>query len=419
MRKRDRQGSHLPTTRRRTRVWPLAIAAVLLAVAVCFLWTAVSGRDRRSAEERLAEIEAARAIPDFENAAIIYNELLQDPKAKSILDDLPSSSANKNLSRILREPWVSGDLPEFVDWVGRHQFIIDRLLEASRFEKCRFPISIDVANAFPVDRLASMRQWGYLLTIAANNDVAEGQIDAALTKWRCLAQIDNHLRQQPTHVDHLTGMGMMRFAWESMARLIVEGAPAEIYLRKIEAMPVVTAHHAGVHLTEASEIDRLIKQKVIEDLGPFGRAKYEFVSRVVFRHLSVPDRQAEMADLYLRHTATASGIRILSALRRHKNTTGHWPTSLDEIRSSLPAEILTDPLNKGPFIYKPATDTFRLYSKGKNGIDEDGRTRHGEDFKIIEDDLALWPLPVPEPESPDDEETRKKQLEAIYGSDPN
>ncbi|OHB63972.1 MAG: hypothetical protein A2Y77_10250 [Planctomycetes bacterium RBG_13_62_9] len=179
------------STRRRKWLWLIAIAVVLLAIIGAFLWMAGLGRDRPSAEERLAEIEVARAVPDSENAAILYNKLLQDPNAASLSDSRPDSLVKEIYSHTLYEPWLSKDHPESAAWVKEHQFIIDRLLEAARLEKCRFPLIIDVADTSQMDRMKTMRQWGFLLSIAANNDTAEGRDDAAITKWQCLLKMGN------------------------------------------------------------------------------------------------------------------------------------------------------------------------------------------------------------------------------------
>ena len=92
-------------------------------------------------------------------------------------------------------------------------------------------------------------------------------------------------------------------------------------------------------------------------------------------------------DLYLRTIAEQRGSQLIIALRRYKNKTGHWPETLDEIKALAPAEILVDPFNNGSFVYKLTDDSFMLYSKGKNNIDEDGKYRRGLD------DWPIWPGP--------------------------
>jgi hypothetical protein len=77
-------------------------------------------------------------------------------------------------------------------------------------------------------------------------------------------------------------------------------------------------------------------------------------------------------------------------LRHYRNKNGHWPQTLDEIKSSLSEEVLTDPQNNGLFVYKLTDDGFTLYSKGKNNIDEAGSKIDGAD------DWPIWPRQIPQ-----------------------
>ena len=79
---------------------------------------------------------------------------------------------------------------------------------------------------------------------------------------------------------------------------------------------------------------------------------------------------------------------ILIALRRHKQLTGMWPETLEQIEPKLPEQMLTDPHNNGSFIYKLAGDDFIFYSKGPNGIDEGGAASKPAD------DWAIWPRKI-------------------------
>ncbi len=73
----QKQENKKPENIKRTkrRVWLAAIVVAITVLIVCLLW---SRWNSNSVDERLAAIEAARAIPDEENAAIIYNLLLED-----------------------------------------------------------------------------------------------------------------------------------------------------------------------------------------------------------------------------------------------------------------------------------------------------------------------------------------------------
>ena len=94
--------------------------------------------------------------------------------------------------------------------------------------------------------------------------------------------------------------------------------------------------------------------------------------------------------IYLRLLTDRRGNRILIALRRYKNKTGHWPQNLNQIKSSLSKETFTDPYNNGSFVYKLTDEGFKLYSKGPDNIDEDGRYKQGAD------DWSIWPRQIPQ-----------------------
>ncbi len=87
----------------------------------------------------------------------------------------------------------------------------------------------------------------------------------------------------------------------------------------------------------------------------------------------------------LRRISCKNAARLLIALKRYHSRFGGWPDRLDELE--VPGEILIDPINDGTFAYRRAGEYFALYSKGKNGRDDEGRhnAREGSD------DLSIWP----------------------------
>ncbi len=95
----------------------------------------------------------------------------------------------------------------------------------------------------------------------------------------------------------------------------------------------------------------------------------------------------QIRNQYLRIIAGQRGTFLLIGLRRYKNANGHWPQTLDDIEHLAPAEIFVDPFNNNSFVYKLTDDSFMLYSKGKNNIDEDGE----RDEQLGADDWLIWP----------------------------
>lgn len=386
------------------RVWLAAMMVALIPGTICGLLLL---RDQRPADERLADIEAARAIPEAENAAIIYNELLQNSRATSLSDSRPDSVSGSVFDQRLNEPWLAEDHPELAGWIRENQHIIRKLLHASTLEKCRFPISIDITDTIRMQRLAPTRQWAFLLTFAANNDLAEGRPDGAMAKWRCIIQLGNHMRQQPILTDHLVANGISRFALKSMARFVVAGDPSARHLQEIEAMPLPLADDWEQDRKQIRSIERLTTEKLMEPFSLWDRLRFPLYSYRMKRIMKKAQGMQKESPIesngnaYRRNIATAQGLHILVALRHYRNDIGHWPKALDEISSSLPKTILTDPLNGCSFVYRRTADAFKLYSTGKNKIDEYGQ-RDSEGA----DDWAIWLPPVP---------SLEEKLKEIYG----
>jgi hypothetical protein len=96
-------------------------------------------------------------------------------------------------------------------------------------------------------------------------------------------------------------------------------------------------------------------------------------------------------DIYLKHVSQRRALRLLIAIKQYNIKNGCWPENLDAIKFSVPAEAFIDPINNNSFIYKLTDDSFTLYSKGKNNIDENGK----RDIWSIQDkgpdDWLFWP----------------------------
>ena len=109
------------------------------------------------------------------------------------------------------------------------------------------------------------------------------------------------------------------------------------------------------------------------------------------------------------------GTWLVLGLRRYRDAHGAWPQTLDMIAEYVPAEAFFDPTTGGAFVYALDGNSFKLYSKGVNRIDDGGRQHYVKALDKLEDDISLWPPPPP-PEPPDEESIRK-ELESIYGKD--
>jgi len=358
----------------RKRLWCAATLVIVALFVLGLLW--LSGRSGfKNAEEKLAAIDAERAIPDEQNAAMVYNQLVDDYDEGTFSRDF---LAGKTDTLTMGGPWLSKDHPEVAEWLKEQQGTISKLLEACKKEECRFPISIDPqVMADRMQLLRTMRRWAYLLVRAGNNDVAEGRVDAGLEKYLCLIQMGKQLRQQPVIIDYLVGVAIEALGLEAVAHFTVEGGAAETHLKLIESAMPQTKDNWAKELSIILEVEQLNARRQSGSLA-------WLISQWWWR-ISNKDAFDRMHEMYVRLLTDRRGNRILIALRGYNKKTGNWPESLDEIKSSLPEESLVDPSNNGSFVYMLTDDGFRLYGKGQNGIDENGRRGDGAD------DWLIWP----------------------------
>ncbi|MCP4258824.1 MAG: hypothetical protein GY774_15175 [Planctomycetes bacterium] len=372
------------------RILFIAIFLVIAVFIYCFFCYI---RQSQSADEELAAIMAARAIPDSQNAAIIYSQLLEDYNEGKIAFYFPDPDPDSEyLTRI--KPWSRDDYPELADWLENQQALIEKLLEASKLEKCFFPINTDLeGQGDNIDRLAPMRQWAFLLIRAANHDIAQGKSDLALEKYISVIQIGRHECQQPLAIDYIVGIAIEKIALRAIAGFIIEDNPSEPLLSKIEAIQLPTKDRWAKESESMLEVEKLIKQKWKRKFGLFDRLRVWWMFRSVYKEYKSILKDTRRLS-YLRLLARRRGNRILITMRRYKSKHGTWPKSLDSIKSFVPAEILVDPINNKSFIYKLTNDSFTLYSKGENGIDDGGKRDTFNEEKKAADDWRIWPAYV-------------------------
>jgi hypothetical protein len=374
-----------PESGQRIRKRICSVAIVILTFAICGYCLFKTGvLNFQTVDEQLAAIEAARAIPDAENAAVTYYQLLENYDLSMFSphfmdDDLDSLTID--------EPWLSKDYPELAEWLKDRQDTISTLLRASQKEKCRFPIITDFQKK--VKYLTAMRGWARLLVRAVNNDIAEGRTDTGIQKCQCLVQMGNHLCQQPVLLDYLVGITIEDLALTSMKTIILEGDLSEKHLKNIEAAIPQTKDNWAEVSSKIIELESLFERK---NFSLFDMARYWWYRQ---KSRFKEDFYDRFQEIYLRQLADRRGSRILIALRRYRNKNGWWPEKLYDVKSLVPADIFVDPINGGSFVYKLTEENFTIYSKGKNNIDDGGeRNQSGAD------DWLIWPQRIYKPSSP-------------------
>ncbi|MHC4641676.1 MAG: hypothetical protein ACYS32_08525 [Planctomycetota bacterium] len=215
-----------------------------LSVAVIFvvltIWVFLPDRGqwdpyRHDFEAELKSLNDKYAVPDEQNAAAIYNQLLGNYESGDFIPDLADSNTY-DLAR--QQSWLSKDHEGLAAWLQGQESTIATLIKASKIEKCRFPIDENSLNSAlgPSARphLSPMKKLAWLLVSAANNDLAEKRLDEALEKQIALLRISEHLRQQPVAVDMKTGIAYQALALSRINMFLVEENPTEAYIDRLE-----------------------------------------------------------------------------------------------------------------------------------------------------------------------------------------
>ncbi len=470
--------------------WP-GVAGVVIALVIWVFLPDDAGNWRPyTFDEELAVLEAKRAIPDSENAAIIYYQLLEAYGPYSVKPDFLDDETHQ---LTMSQAWSGRDYPKLAQWLKQQQLILAGLIRASKKAGCRFPI---VANTRQlsgrIEQHGRMRRWAYLLLRAGNNDIAEQRINEALEKYICVLQMAEHLYQQPTLVDWLVGIAIEELAIRQLNRFAVTNDVAEEHLSFIEQALTKNESDWGREIFEIIECEKLlfknIRVGVIYEINSEGKVRFnrdplaalraqmsdEFLNQIPppnywrkkrskarailnwFRRPSTPQRAGKIIDasyvelyemtnpefnwekpparrrwtklnyrglterminiirpgyyrlyeLYVEAITYRKAARLIVALRRYRNQHNRWPEELEKLSPLTSSGNFVDPTNGGPFVYKLSEDEFRLYSKGRNNIDEGGRGSRGfEVYKKGPDDIPIWPRQTRETnrEDPNDE----------------
>ncbi len=240
-------------------IWLTVVIIVIGLVIWVFLPNKTEGWKPYTFDAELAALEAQYAIPPQENAATIYNKLLEGCDPNTLDPDLESEV--DNLTSL--QPWSSADYPELAKWLQQHQHTIATLLHACQMEKCHFLTQIDIDMTEQLDRNSMMRDLMYLLIRAGNNDIGDGRIDEGLQKLIAALQIAKHMRQQPLLIDMLVGYASESLAISRLKRFIVMQNPEDPHLTLIEKALAKIEHNGNHDFSSCIEFEKLFMKNLI------------------------------------------------------------------------------------------------------------------------------------------------------------
>ncbi len=270
----------------------LSVAGVVVALIVwVFLPEDIEGWRRYTFDEELAVMEAKYAVADEENAATIYNKLLESYD----VNDFEPNFADVDFWDLVHSgPWRSEDYPDAAAWLKGHQSTIDTLIEAAKKEKCHFQINADLISFdSTMDRLSPMRRWAYLLIYAGNNDLAEGRINSGLEKYIAVLQMGKHQCQQPATIDVIVGIAIEALALRQFNRFIITSNLTEAHIDIIEEALAETKHDWSHYLPKFLEHEKLFAKNIwgmcYYGINPEGKVKLNPHSIVTMAKTQCPE----------------------------------------------------------------------------------------------------------------------------------
>ena len=114
----------------------LSIAVIVLALII-WVFLPDDNEDWRpyTFDKEIDAFNAKYHIPDEENAALIYDKLID---SLSDQPDIGSENDYEILNRVSQQPWKDEDYPQYSQWLRDNEKLLNELLKATSFNKCFF-----------------------------------------------------------------------------------------------------------------------------------------------------------------------------------------------------------------------------------------------------------------------------------------
>jgi len=299
--------------RYRKKFW--AVIGCIVVVLAVWVFLPEDSSDWESyatvSDEEIAALDAKRAVPDEENAAVIYNILFaeygkfnapdsdcspnsskasKDGMAK-IEEEAPKAVIypdfwNEELEDMtMEEPWSSNDHPELAEWFDGLEEAFSLLEQASEIDQCVFPILDIITGEINMDRLNIFKRWSQMLVRSINNDLGDNDVEGALNKTTILLKMAQHQLQQPTFIDLLVGIAIESLADRRLNYIAVECQLPDMQLKRVDELLTIIKHDWQSTFMNSLSYEYLYAKK---DLC---RVTYEANSKGEIRYNRDPDAE--------------------------------------------------------------------------------------------------------------------------------
>jgi hypothetical protein len=306
----------------------------------------------------------------------------------------------------------------------RIRMAIQLVTEASKLESCDFRLAWEKGSEMELTHLTDIRRISKMLGAKAFFESRDGKHDNAFAT--CLVGIRTaaRLEQEPILISHLVCVASLGISLHSLKIVLRDPDFTEAQYREaietLAAMDIQTSWKRAMEgercmllavyqrimaegdVTyfdmDSGELRRpgplakafgwsirpwmkLVEAKCIDLMGedisaPWldtqtGKRLNVEISRSPFRlfDMLMPcfDKNYSLAAIARRDLAC-----LAMALRIHKGKTGSYPKSLDELVPGALTKLPIDPYSGGPYMYKADGAGFKVYSVGKDRVDQGG-----------------------------------------------
>jgi hypothetical protein len=367
------------------RLLTCSAALVLIAVTawLVYFW------QHHTPEAQLRAIDAARAIPDERNAALIYAQIvvgsdtrltwadLGQPltpaavvRYKTVVDNvaLPGDAFTHPAPDWANHPWVRPDYPDMADWLARHEEGMAIVRRGSELPDCVLPCScgpdVEPQSLWSARFHQLFASYPLILSAAAWLDLGEGHTREALETARTLIRIGRHLQSQP-----MLGLLNDGIAFEQAGTEILDSQLADANAIASEDLQRLAAE-VGSTSDRWAEICRLPnvvrglydrQMERLERRRAAGTWQWRDLWYAIWDHETEDGPDPTRA----RYNGLLTQRRlhcILIALRQFRDTTGRWPTCLSEVASTIPSEAISEFEGGRPIVQCLSDEAFVVYS---------------------------------------------------------
>ena len=455
-----------------SRYKKLVLGVSFMITAIIWIWSGVPENytDWRPYifDEMIDKIDAQNKLPDNENAASIYKEILTQYQNDKTLGTAYWDEQTRD--SILHTFFKDTDYPKVTIWLKNHSELIQKLLTLKNYNKCWFSLKTRLKKDMfqnELDHTFKLKKYqlAFLLTASANNDINQGKLDSAIQKYQTIITIASHLQQQYSLNSYRKSIPIENMAYNQLIKLVTEvhGLEQDI-LNRIDSVIARNKHNLKLQSQQILKFHKLetkcFLSQMIYEINTKGKIRYSRFKYKTNRslkrnlwlkeHLTAKQKKlnklnamkmwlfwpsdpnnlsvfidkqyqaflqknqldpistlsvirpyglarislnlllsdVKMDQSFPRYTARYNhGARIAIAIQRYRNKFNKLPESLDKLQTFIKQNLLIDPVNNKPFVYKLTDSGFTLYSTGINCIDDNGANSYHDKT----DDIVIWP----------------------------